>query len=396
MYKRPIYKKIIKRIEGSRAFIQVLSGPRQVGKTTLAHQIKDSLSFPSHYATADEPTLRSLSWVEEQWEIGRLYAKQSSGGMGALLILDEIQKIPKWSDLVKKLWDHDRTTEINLKVMILGSSTLLIQSGLADSLAGRFDLIPVFHWSFEECKTAFGLTLDQYIYFGGYPGSISLINEETRWLRYINDSIIETSLSRDIMLMTRIYKPVLLRRIFELGCHHSGEILSYQQMIGHLRDVGNAQTVALYLDLLAKAGFVCGLPKFSGKIIRQKASSPKLQVLNTALTSASSYLTFKEAKQKPKFWQRLVESTVGAHLLNLTFGTNIKIFYWKAGNKEIPFVLQKGESLLGLEIKSNRKEFVVSGMEAFSLKFNPTKKLIVGDGGMPIEDFLLTDPEDLF
>lgn len=396
MYKRPIYRTIIERIEEPRSFIQVLTGPRQVGKTTLAHQIKNSLPIPSHYASADEPTLRSLSWLEGQWEIGRLEAKKFHNGNGALLILDEIQKIPYWSDIIKKLWDEDSAAGVNLKVILLGSSTLLIQSGLVESLAGRFEIIPVFHWSFEECRQAFGLTLDQYIYFGGYPGAISLIKNEPRWLRYINDSIIETSLSRDIMLMKRIYKPILLRRIFELGSQYSGEIISYQQMIGQLQEVGNAQTVALYLALLAKAGFVCGLPKFSGEELRQKASSPKLQVLNTALTSASSHLTFKEAKKNSDFWERLVESTIGAHLLNLSFGTNINIFYWKEGNKEIPFVLQKGKSLLALEIKSYRKKFIMSGMKAFGLKFNSTKKLILGHGGMPIEEFLLLHPEDLF
>lgn len=395
MYKRPIYQTIIERLGEPRVFIQVLTGPRQVGKTTLAHQIKNSIPIPSHYATADEPTLRSFVWLEGQWEIARLKAKENNTA-GALLILDEIQKIPEWSNLVKKLWDDDSANGINLKVIILGSSTLLIQSGLSDSLAGRFELIPVFHWSFEECKQAFGLTLDQYIYFGGYPGPVSLIKHESRWLRYINDSIIETSISRDIMLMKRIYKPALLRRIFELGCQHSGEVLSYQQMIGHLREVGNAQTVALYLNMLAIAGFVCGLPKFSGGELRQKASSPKLQVLNTALTSALSHLTFKAAKQNADFWDRLEESTVGAHLLNLTFGTNIKVFYWKEGNKEIPFLLQRGESLLALEIKGERKKFITSGLEAFSLKFPATKKLMIGHAGMPIEEFLLIHPEDLF
>jgi predicted AAA+ superfamily ATPase len=249
MYKRPIYKKILKRLEEPRRFIQVLAGPRQVGKTTLAHQVSE-IFFPLlHYASADEPASRDTAWIEQQWEIGRLRAKRDVNSSGTLLILDEIQKIPHWSEVVKNLWDEDTASGIPLKVIILGSSTLLIQSGLTESLAGRFEQIPISHWYFEEARDAFGWSLEQYIYFGGYPGAALLIEDEERWSRYVVDSLIETSISRDIMLMTRIHKPALLRRLFGLGCHYSGQVLSYQKMLGQLQDVGNATTLAHYLDL---------------------------------------------------------------------------------------------------------------------------------------------------
>ncbi|OJW53934.1 MAG: AAA family ATPase [Alphaproteobacteria bacterium 41-28] len=393
MYKRPIFNKILKRLEEPRGFIQVLSGPRQVGKTTLSFQLKEAISFPSHYASADEPTLQDSSWIEQQWEIGRLRTMEGGKSSGALLILDEVQKIPHWSEAIKRLWDEDTSRDLNLKVMILGSSALLVQKGLTESLAGRFELTHITHWSFKECHEAFGWTLEQYIYFGGYPGAAVLIEDEERWSRYVIDSLIETSISRDIMLMARVHKPALLRRVFELGCHYSGQILSYQKMLGQLQDAGNATTLAHYLELLSGAGLVMGLPKFYFERVRQKASSPKLQVLNTALITAQGSLSFKEAQEDREAWGRLVESTIGAHLINSTLGTKIEVSYWREGNKEVDFILRKGENLVALEVKSSQRRTSLPGMEAFSQRFHPQKKLLIGGQGIPLKEFLMTSPE---
>ncbi len=390
MYKRSLYNNVIKRVLEPRTFIQVLAGPRQVGKTTLALQIKESLSLLSHYASADEPTLRDPIWIEQQWEIARLLAQKTNNSEGVLLILDEVQKIPEWSSVVKKLWDQDSIKNINLKVIVLGSSTLLIQTGLAESLTGRFEVIYISHWEFEECRDAFGWNLNQYIYFGGYPGAAMLISDPERWSRYIIDSIIETSISRDIMLMARIHKPALLRRVFELGCQYSNYVLSYQHMVGQLQAAGNVHTVAHYLDLLSKAGLVTGLQKFSPTPLRQKASSPKLQVLNTALISAPSYCSLENAQQDGEFWQRLIECTVGAHLINTSLGTPTEIFYWKEGNKGVDFVIKKGKRFAPVIISNNKKKKIHSGLEEFSHKFHPHKRLVVGNDGIPLEEFLLT------
>lgn len=394
-HKRPIYQKAKMRLNGPRKFMQVLAGPRQVGKTTLAHQLKDSLSIPSHYASADEPTLRTLGWIEQQWEIGRRYAEQEGSTKGALLILDEVQRIPEWSVIVKKLWDQDSAKGIKLQVMLLGSSTLLIQTGLAENLGGRFELLPATHWSFNECQSAFGLTLDEFIYFGSYPGAISLIEDQSRWARYIIDSIIETSFSRDVLLTTRVHRPILLRRLFELGCHYSGSILSYQQILGQLQDSGNAHTLAQYLHLLEKSGLVAGLQKFSSHELQQKASSPKIQVLNTALMSAPSHYSFKEAKQKREFWNKLLESAIGAHLLNSSYGTDMEIYYWKDGGKEVDFIIKKGDSILPIQTNISYNKSSLSSIEAFTQKFHPQKKLIIGEGGMPLDEFLLTSLDSL-
>src|SRR3989338_3685312 len=270
-FRRESFKALLKRLHEPRRFIQVLAGPRQVGKTTLARQIMEQVKSPTHYASADEPTLKNAFWIEQQWEIGRLLGRGKPHAASLLLILDEIQKVQGWSSVVKRLWDEDTRNEVPLKIMLLGSSPLLIQTGLTESLAGRFEIVPLPHWSFSEMHQAFGWDVEQFIYYGGYPGSAPLIKEPARWRRYIVDSLIETTISRDILLMTRVDKPALLRRLFLLGCDYSGQILSYQKMLGQLQDAGNTTTLAHYLELLAGAGILTGLQKFAGKQVKQRA-----------------------------------------------------------------------------------------------------------------------------
>ena len=389
MFKRPIHGMLMERMSEPRRFIQVLYGPRQSGKTTLAHQVMADLESPSHYASADEPTLKDRTWIEQQWEIARLKVESAKN---ALFVMDEAQKIDGWSETVKRLWDEDTAKGLPLHVMLLGSSPLLVQRGLTESLAGRFEVIPVTHWSFAEMREAFDWGLDEYIFFGGYPGGADLINDQKRWSNYIKDALIETTISRDILLMTRVDKPALLRRLFELGCSYSGQILSYQKMLGQLQDAGNTTTLAHYLNLLEGAGLLAGLSKYAGQRVRQRGSSPKLLVLNTALMTAQSQLNLGEAKQDTDFWGRLVESAIGAALMNGLRGENIELFYWSSRNREVDFVLSRRKSLVALEVKSGRRKVTLPGIEAFSTEFRVTKKLLVGAQGIPVEDFLLTPP----
>jgi len=389
MYHRPMYYTLLKRLVEPRRFIQVLTGPRQTGKTTIVHQITEDNPMPVHYASADEPTLQSRIWIEQQWETGRLLALETGGQDGALLILDEVQKVIGWSEVVKKLWDSDTHNRIALKVVLLGSAPLLIQRGLTESLAGRFEIIPVPHWSYSEMREAFGWDLDHFIYFGGYPGAAGLIDDRQRWSRYIIDALIETTLSRDILLLTRVDKPALLRRLFQLGCSFSGQILSYQKMIGQLQDAGNTTTLAHYLELLTGAGMLTGLQKFAAHQVRERASSPKLQVLNTALISAQSRLTFDEARKDREFWGRLVESAVGAHLINSATGTGIELFYWRERGREVDFILRSGKTVVAIEVKSGSRKEGLPGMEAFDKTYKPQRKLLAGGDGIPLEKFLL-------
>jgi len=347
------------------------------------------LNKPCHYASADIATLQDLNWIIQQWETARFKTDPTQGG---LLIIDEVQKIPNWSDLIKKLWDEDSKNKVNLHVIILGSSPWLVQKGLTESLAGRFEMIPITHWTYSEMHQAFGWTLDQYIYFGGYPGSAITLEEDnqSRFMNYINDSLIETTISRDILLMTQVNKPVLLRRLFQLGCHYSGQILSFTKMLGELHDTGNTTTLAHYLDLLAGAGLVTGIQKYAPHLVRQKASSPKLMVYNTALMTAQSFKSFNEARKDKAFWGHLVESACGAYLLNAIRGTQVELFYWREDNREVNFILKKGDNITALEIKSGNEGISSCGLDTFVKKFQPKATLLVGSQGLTLEEFFTT------
>jgi uncharacterized protein len=384
-FRRPQGGELARRLREPRRYIQVVAGARQVGKTTLVQQVTEGLTVPVRFASADEPTLRGADWIAQQWEAARL----SSGPRGPILVLDEVQKAVGWSESVKRLWDEDTRAKRPLKVVLLGSAPLLVQQGLTESLAGRFEILRLPHWSLAEMREAFDFTLDQFLYFGGYPGAAPLAKEPERWRRYILDSLVETTIARDVLLLTRVDKPALLRRMFELGCRYSGQVLSYTKMLGQLHDAGNTTTLAHYLELLGGAGLLTGLSKFARGPARQKGSSPKLQVLNTALMTAQSGLSFAEAKEERQFWGRLVESAIGAHLANAAAVDECELFYWRERNREVDFVARAGRTLTAIEVKSGRSRDTFPGLASFVESFKPARELLVGGDGIPVEEFLL-------
>lgn len=388
-YRRPPFQTLFDRLTEPRRYLQVVAGPRQVGKTMLVQQVSEQLGLPVRFASADEPTLRGPEWLAQQWEIARLQCD----ARGGLLVLDEVQKIGGWSETVKRLWDEDSRKGASLKVVLLGSAPLLIQRGLADSLAGRFEVLYLPHWSALEMQQAFGWSLDQCLFYGGYPGAAPLITDHERWVRYVRDALIETTLSRDILLMSRVDKPALMRRMFELGCRYSGQILSYTKMIGQLQDAGNTTTLAHYLDLLGAAGMVTGLPKYAGETVRSRASSPKLQVLDMALFSALAGYRFEEARADREHWGRLTESAIGAHLANAAAQGRCEVHYWRERNREVDFVVRSGRKLVAIEVKSGRSREALPGMQAFRASFHPDRSLLIGGDGIPVQDFLLTPLE---
>lgn len=391
MFQRETNRTIRQRLTELRRFMQVILGPRQVGKTTAIQQILADLSMPHHYAAADLPAPPPLEWIAKQWELAR---EKTSASAPAILALDELQKIPHWSSEVKRLWDEDTRSKIPLHVVLLGSSSLLLQKGLEESLAGRFEIVRFPHWAWTECRKAFGWSLDQYLYFGGYPGAAPLVQEENRWGQYIRDALIETALSKDILLLHRVEKPALLRRLFVLACEYGAEILSYQKMLGQLTDAGNTTTLSHYQTLLESAFLIRGLPKWSGSRLHRRSSSPKWLPLNTGLMTALSNRSFRDWKEDPAAWGRLVEVCVGAHLINEGSAFGMETYYWRQGNEEVDFVLRKGERLLALEVKSGRRRISVPGLAAFSRKFHPDKTLLVGGGDLPLQQFLEKPLED--
>jgi predicted AAA+ superfamily ATPase len=356
-FRRPEAGELARRLAEPRRFIQVVAGARQVGKTTPVQQVTEEAKLPVRFASADEPTLRSADWIAQQWEAARLAA----GGEGAILVIDEVQKAVGWSESVKRLWDEDTRARRPLKVVLLGSAPLLVQQGPTESLAGRFEVLHLPHWSLAEMRAAFGFSVDEYVYLGGYPGAAPLARE-----------------------------PALLRRLFELGCRYSGQVLSYTKMLGQLHDAGNTTTLAHYLELLGGARLLTGLAKFSGRAVRQRGSSPKLQVMNTALMTAQSGVSLDEARADLESWGRLVESAVGAHLANAAAAGQCEVFYWREGNHEVDFLVRAGPVVTAIEVKSGRARDTRSGLAALADAFKPMRQLLVGGDGIPVEEFLLT------
>jgi len=375
------------RLAEPRRHLQVVAGPRQTGKTTLVRQALAAWGERARYASADEPTLRDRAWLAAQWDAARLVARDA-GRRGAVLALDEIQKIPGWSETVKRCWDEDTARRCPLRVVVLGSAPLLLQRGLAESLAGRFEVIRVGRWSLPEMREAFGFSLEEFLYFGGLPGGAPLAGDPARWARYVKDSLIETTLSRDVLLLTRVDKPALLRQLFELGCRYSGQILSYTKMLGQLQDAGNTTTLAHYLELLAGAGLLTGLQKYAGGAARRRASSPKLQVLDLAFLTATSGLTPAEARADGEFRGRLVESAVGAHLAEAAAAGECALYYWRERNREVDFVVVRGRTLVAIEVKSGRRREALPGFDAFTAEHRRCRTLLVGADGIPVEEFL--------
>lgn len=369
------------RIREERRFIQVLGGPRQVGKTTIARQAIEPVGSSALYASADGPAPPDARWIDQVWD------SATAKLPGGVLVIDEVQKIHGWAEVVKARWDDDTHHGRGLRVVLLGSAPVLVQRGLTESLAGRFERIAVPHWSFGEMRAAFGFTLDQFVAFGGYPGPAPLVEDEPRWRAYIRDSIVETTVARDLLLLHRVDKPALLRQLFDLACAYSAKELSFNKMLGQLQDAGNTVTLAHYLDLLAAAGLVSGLRKFAGDAARRRGSSPRLLVHDTALATARSGRDAAHLRADGEAWGQWVESAVGAHLLHTAGAGGPELSWWRDGRHEVDFVLRHGERVTAIEVKTTPAR-TAGGLSAFQARFPGARALVVGPGGVPLEAFL--------
>ncbi|WP_420640155.1 ATP-binding protein [Candidatus Poriferisocius sp.] len=407
-FERPQVATIVERLNEPPQRIIAIFGPRQTGKTTAVLQALERIQRPWRYEAMDQPpkqpgldpsaeatSVRTGSLPDRQelvriWEDSRHRAFSSPEGF--VLVLDEIQKIDDWANTVKGLWDQDRAIDCPLHVVILGSAPLLLQQGINETLAGRFEPIRHTHWSYSEMSEAFGFSVDEYVYFGGFPGAAPLISDQARWAAYVRDALIEPAVERDLLAMVRVDKPALLRRLLELSMAYSGQILSYNKMLGQLQEAGNTTTLAGYLRLLDRVGLVSGLQKHRSRAVSAKSDTPKLIVLNTALMAVRSDRTFDEARADRSFWGRMVESTVGAHLLN-SCSTATRVKYWRMSNREVDFVLQRGPRLVAIEVKSGRTRETPAGLLEFKEQFKFCTTLVVGDSGIPLQEFL-SSPAD--
>lgn len=400
LYLRKQYFTLRDRIMEPRKFIQVLAGPRQIGKSTLAGQVLDTVNIPFTIEVADAVNPHDSDWIHRIWEATRI-TMSLRGEQEHLLMIDEIQKIDNWSEMVKREWDEDSRRRVNLKIILLGSSRLLLKKGLTESLAGRFELIRMNHWSYKEMHEAFGVTLDQYIYFGGYPGPAHMIDNEKRWRKYIKDSLVAPTIEKDVIMTSNIYKPALMKQLFELGCCYSSEIVSLTEIMGQLQDAGNVTTLASYLEILKQCTLLTILQKYANDDTRKRNSIPKFQVYNNALLTAYKGRSFIADRTDTKAWGRWVESAVGTHLLHHAEELDYQVFYWREPSKrngekdnEVDYIILNDGEITAIEVKSGRRG-MNSGLPTFVEAFHPKRSFVVGTGGVSLEDFLCTDIDTL-
>lgn len=393
-YKRPQFAEVFDRMNEPRKFIQVLAGPRQVGKSTLIDQVLAECQIPHYLYNADGVDENDTDWIRRIWESTRtlMDTRQQTE---AVLVIDEIHKIKRWSEIVKREWDADTRGKRQLKLFILGSSRLMLRKGLTESLAGRFELIRLGHWTLQEMEDAFGWTLDEWIYYGGYPGSASLIKDMRRWKKYIKESLVAPAIEKDIILTSNIYKPALMKQLFELGCTYSAELLSLTKALGQLQDAGNVTTLSSYLEILNQCNLLAGLQKYANDEARRYQSVPKYQVYNNALLTAYKGTSYEKDRIDPQIWGRWVESAVGAYLLGGAEEGSYNVYYWRERSNEVDFIIVRQEEVIALEVKSGRRG-MNSGLPKFCELFQPKHALVIGTDGIPFDDFFRMKIEDLF
>ena len=361
--KRNFTRILEKRLGEKLNFIQVVLGPRQVGKTTGLQQIVQAWQGPALMISADEVITPTIDWLKLHWE------KARNLGTDALLVVDEVQKIPNWSSAIKYLFDQNRAAR-KLKVVLLGSASLALQKGLGESLAGRYEVIPANHWGLDECKQAFKWNLEDFLKFGGYPAAAELSEDIDRWQNYVRNSIIEPVLIKDILGLTTVNKPALFRQTFELAMSYPAQEISLQKLLGQLQESGNVTTIKHYLELFEGAFLLKTLQKYTGSEIRKRGSSPKIIPLNMALCHAFRSPTLIDSNSD---WRgRIFEAAVGAALSK----TKGKLFYWREGKYEVDFVWELEGQLYALEIKSGRKRSS-KGLEKFLQRYSKSIPVVI-------------------
>lgn len=351
--KRTFSLELARRLAEPEPLVQAVIGPRQVGKTTGVKQVLAECGAPSLYASADGAGAFGREWLLEVWQRGMRLPE------GGVLVVDEIQKVDGWQDALKDLWDNHRARGV--RVVVLGSSSLEIQQGLKESLAGRYELVPVGHWSLAESRELDpSLDLEQYLLFGGYPGGYRFRGAPRRWQRYVRESILENVLNKDVLRLRPLPRPALFRQFLELLSAYPCREISYTKLLGNLQDRGNVEVVKHYLFLLSCAFLYRGLEKYAAKETVKKSSSPKILPLCPALCTRGGAMARWRA---PDERGRLFETAVGAALAR----ADGDLYYWRDGADEVDFVFES-DRLYAIEVKSGRKRRA-GGLSAFLARF---------------------------
>jgi predicted AAA+ superfamily ATPase len=347
------------RIEAEVGLVQVILGPRQVGKTTTTlNLLEECYQSNSMYVSADSVFNADAAWLRSNWQLALQEHK--------ILVIDEIQKCFNWAEVIKSLYDETKREKRRLTCVLLGSSSLEIQKGLSESLTGRFQLIRVPHWNFAESQLGYGLSFDDFLHYGGYPGSYDLIGTKD-WYDYVKTSIVSTVVEKDILQFNKVRNPALFRQAFELLISYPAQEISYTKLLGQLQDKGNVDLIKHYLKLYEGAYLIKALEKYSPKANKVRSSSPKIIPLAPALAFLATRASFS-----PEERGRVFEALVGAQLLR----TGEDLFYWREGDSEVDFVLKKGRSLWAIEVKSGRKKNP-KGLDAFKQKFPSARPVVI-------------------
>lgn len=394
MYVRPYYTIVRERLLEPKNKMQVIAGPRQVGKSTLVEQVCQSLELPSFIFNADAIPADDNDWIRRVWESVRIQVRNQSLSE-AILVIDEIQKLKQWSEVVKREWDADILNKVPIKVLLLGSSRLLLRKGLTESLAGRYELIRMGHWSYPEMRDAFGFTLEQWIYFGGYPGAADYIADMRRWKKYIKDSLVAPAIEKDVIMTSNIYKPTLMKQLFELGCSYSSEQISLTKLLGQLQDAGNVTTLSSYLEVLGQCNLLTGLHKYAFDEARKRQSIPKILTYNNALMTAYRGKGLERDMADPMVWGRWTESAVGAYLLDFAEEQDAHVYYWRDRNDEVDFIVECQGDVVAIEVKSGRRG-MNSGLPEFVRRYHPHRSFVAGTDGIPFATFFQMDLATLF
>ena len=394
MYIRPYYTIVRERLLEPKNKMQVIAGPRQVGKSTLVEQVCQSMELPSFIFNADAIPADDNDWIRRVWESVRIQVRNQSLSE-AILVIDEIQKLKQWSEVVKREWDADIRNKVPIKVLLLGSSRLLLRKGLTESLAGRYELIRMGHWSYPEMRDAFGFTLEQWIYFGGYPGAADYIADMRRWKKYIKDSLVAPAIEKDVIMTSNIYKPTLMKRLFELGCSYSSEQISLTKLLGQLQDAGNVTTLSSYLEVLGQCNLLTGLHKYAFDEARKRQSIPKILTYNNALMTAYRGKGLERDMADPMVWGRWIESAVGAYLLDFAEEQDAHVYYWRDRNDEVDFIVECQGDVVAIEVKSGRRG-MNSGLPEFVRRYHPHRSFVAGTDGIPFATFFQMDLATLF
>lgn len=350
-YTRLDYQRCLARLEArlrepAPGLIQLLAGPRQVGKTTLLMELRERLGQAALYAAADGPEAALPGFWERLWAEA---ARVSRAGR-AVLLLDEIQHLPDWASRLKGEWDRVRRQGLPVHVIATGSSALHLGRGSRESLAGRFERLTLSHWSARALAETFHIPLEEatqaVVATGSYPGTFRLRNDSPRWTAYLRDAIVEPAIGRDILALALVRKPALLRQVFAFCASSPAEIVSLQKIQGQLQDAGALETVAHYLHLLKEAFLVAPLEKHTTRPGRRRAAPPKLVTLNNALLAAADLRGVPDPSTEPARFGAWVENAC----LAFAWNRGQRVTYWREEPLEVDAVLEGSWGRWAIEI----------------------------------------------